>query len=176
MLFEGVSAALGQRPDVLLVGLGSINPLSPDVETLLTERQGEVFIVAPAGNEGAHDAHWPASLAGVAGVAAMTSAGERAAFSNYGSSVDLAAPGVDVNSLNGIDATGRLEFGLLSGTSPAADLVAGVAALLLATRRVPPSQLRATLVQTSRPPGADSLREIDADAAVEALLEGGGDG
>ncbi|MGH2933618.1 MAG: S8 family peptidase [Gaiellaceae bacterium] len=113
------------------------------------------LVIAPVGNEFASGdpVEYPAALlqpvgsngAGGSGlaVAASTSAGGRAPFSNTGSTVSLAAPGVDVlgalSQLSSpahyprapIDSAGAL-YGFGSGTSFAAPQVAGAAALVWA--------------------------------------------
>src|SRR5258706_15059353 len=93
-----------------------------------------VVVVASSGNAGTtHSAQshgnapysFPADYPGVIGVAAVTQAGQPAYFSSENLAVQVAAPGVN------LPAQGRgSKYWVVSGTSPACALTAGVAALV----------------------------------------------
>ncbi len=85
-----------------------------------------VVLVASAGNDHSPDPHYPSSYDAVLSVAAVTETGSPASFSNYGSSVDLAAPGVGIVTT---DRKGR--YGEFNGTSASAPFVSAAAALIL---------------------------------------------
>ncbi|MEI6290114.1 MAG: S8 family serine peptidase, partial [Chloroflexota bacterium] len=87
-----------------------------------------VTVIAAAGNSGSNAAFFPAANPHVIGVAALNSNNNSLAyFSTYGSTVDLAVPGVDIyGTLPGA------MVGKRSGTSIAAAQVSGIAALLAA--------------------------------------------
>ncbi len=122
--------------------------------------RGTVVVVA-AGNENS-DASGsnPANCAGVVTVAATNRSGGRAYYSNYGSVVDVAAPGGDVrtsgggilSTLNsGTSTPGADSYAFYQGTSMATPHVAGVAALMLSKNpSLTPDQVESTLKSTSR--------------------------
>ena len=86
------------------------------------------LVVAAAGNGGISTLDYPARLPNVVSVAAIDETGRKASFSNYGSGLDLAAPGTTIFTLGGGT---NSQLHTLQGTSFAAPFVSAVAALLL---------------------------------------------
>jgi subtilisin family serine protease len=90
-----------------------------------------VFVAVAAGNSNANACNYsPASAAAATTVAASTSSDARASYSNYGSCVDLYAPG---SSITSAWHSSTSAINTISGTSMASPHVAGVAALYKAT-------------------------------------------
>jgi subtilisin family serine protease len=93
----------------------------------------DVVICNAAGNDGINQAPYLATLPGVVAVGATDSTGVAATFSNYGSWVDIGAPGVLIISTSHDPAAVDTTISYIaaeSGTSMASPHVAAVAALL----------------------------------------------
>lgn len=84
------------------------------------------ILVASAGNEGSGDPHYPSDYEGVISVGYSNSEGRRDRFSNWGSRLDLLAPGVKI-----LTTTPNNRYREVSGSSLSAPMVSATAALLL---------------------------------------------
>jgi subtilisin family serine protease len=120
----------------------------------------DVMIVAAAGNSSSSVANYLGGKAGVMAVAATNTLGGPASFTNFGSWVELAAPGVDILSTfhdpTDPDTT-HMYVGLSDGTSMSAPHACGVAALL---ESFDPSLTRAqkfTLMEANTTPYSGGL-------------------
>ena len=127
-------------------------------------------LVAAAGNDGAVGSLYPAGLKTVISVAGIDAERQLYADSNFGATIDIAAPGDEILStdLNG-------GYQSLSGTSMAAAHVSGVAALVLsANPDYTNAEIQATLISTAGPLFISNLVGaglVDASAALTASTE-----
>jgi len=145
--------------------------------------RGTVVVVA-AGNENQNVSNSrPANCNNVIAVAATDRNGARASFSNFGTGIDVSAPGVGILSTRNAGSTTPTteNYTLLNGTSMAAPHVAGVVALMQAASAKTPAQVESTLKSTARAlPGACSggcgAGIVNAKAAMDATVGGGGGG
>ncbi len=150
-------------------------------------------VVVAAGNSNANAANYsPASCNNVISVAATNRAGSRSYYSNFGSVVDIAAPGGEtrtvetggiLSTLNaGTSTPGSESYDYYQGTSMAAPHVAGLAALVKsASSALTPAQIESAIKTNSRAlPGTCSggcgAGLADAAKTVQAVTGGGSTG
>ena len=165
--------------EVINMSLGGSGTCSTTYSNAINGAVGRgTLVVVAAGNSNVNVSNAvPANCPNVVAVAATTITGQRSSFSNYGTGIDLAAPGSDIYStLNtGTTTPGTETYASYNGTSMAAPHVAGVAALVQARATTPktPADLEALLKSTARPFPVTPTQTIgsgivNAKAAVDA--------
>ena len=179
--------------DVLNLSLGGGGACGSTTQSAIdTARSLGASVIVAAGNETQNASNSnPAICNGVVTIAATDRSGNRAYSSNYGSVVDVAAPGGEFNvtaadgvasTLNaGTQGPGADNYVYYQGTSMATPHVAGVAALMVAVNpSITPDEVESALVSSARAfPGSCSQCGsgiVDANAAVAAASGGGGGG
>ncbi|MCF2535837.1 S8 family serine peptidase [Streptomyces sp. FB2] len=146
-------------------------------------------VVVAAGNSNANAANYsPASCANVISVAAADRQGNRSYYSNYGTVVDIAAPGGETNSVtadgilstlnSGAQGPSGENYAYYQGTSMAAPHIAGLAALMKsANASLTPAQIESAIKTNARTlPGTCSggcgAGLADATKTVQAVSGG----
>ncbi len=143
------------RPHMAVVSMSLAGPADASTNNAVNNLVSvhNVPVVSAAGNNNGNAcALSPASAAKSLTVAATTTTDTRASFSNFGSCVKIAAPGVGIL---GAWFTGNTATAVLSGTSMATPLVAGVMLLEMQRR------------------GAGAINAASAQAAVLAMATAG---
>lgn len=154
---RGFLYALNEGAEVISMSLGWPQVAdSPLLRKLIEEanRRG-VIVVAAAGNDSTRALIRPCSYGSVICVGSLNPDGSLSHFSNYGSGVDIAAPGLSILStypeeLRPIRFRSYLGYEYLSGTSQATPLVAGAVAELL-SRGIAKNEIYAKLILSARP-------------------------
>ncbi|NJB78018.1 S8 family peptidase [Xanthomonas arboricola] len=173
--------------EVINMSLGGGGTCSTTMQNAISGAvsRGTTVVVA-AGNDSANvSGSLPANCANVIAVAATTSAGAKASYSNFGTGIDVSAPGSAIlSTLNsGTTTPGSASYASYNGTSMAAPHVAGVVALVqsVAPSALTPAAVETLLKNTARAlPGACSggcgAGIVNADAAVTAAINGSNGG
>jgi serine protease len=180
-------ANIAARAQVINMSLGGGGACDTTTQTAINgaRSRGTVVVVA-AGNEAQNASNSsPANCSGVIAVAATNKSGGRASYSNYGTIVDVAAPGGDtgaaiLSTLNaGTTSPGADSYAGYMGTSMATPHVAGVVALMLAKNpALTPDDVEARLKSSARafPASCSGCGAgiVDASAAIDAAAGTGG--
>jgi hypothetical protein len=166
-LARGIVWATDQGADVINMSLGGPAADAAMRDAVAYAASKDVVLVAAAGNEGDTARSYPAALDGVLSVGA-TDGSRRAAFSTYGGWVDVAAPGRGIYTTLAGGGYGRWD-----GTSFAAPIVAGQAALLLARRpAATPERIERVIERSTTSAGAAAFAHgrVDVRGSLDWLL------
>ena len=145
--------------DVINMSLGGSGSCDTTTQNAINSAVGRgTTVVVAAGNSNANASGFtPASCNNVVNVASVTSASARSSFSNYGTSIDVSAPGSNIlSTLNsGTQGPGSENYVSYNGTSMASPHVAGAVALAQSRRLAlglalwTPAQVEANLKSTA---------------------------
>jgi subtilisin family serine protease len=122
-----IAYAVDQHCWVTSHSYSSTSSWPPESTAMEAARDAGLVLCASAGNDGNSEYHYPAAYPFCVAVAASDRQDKKALFSCYGDWVDVTSPGVDIYSTIPVWLG---SYGLASGTSMSAPLVAGLAALM----------------------------------------------
>ena len=170
---EGIDFAVQNGAKVINMSLGGPDNSVSVRQAVDRAVQAGVTLVAAAGNDGVGRVDFPAALPNVIGVGAVDGRKVLAPYSNFGSQIDVVAPGGDTRRDDDFDGLrdavfqqmpdpdfvdiGRYDvFGYfgLQGTSMASPHVAAMAALLYSQGITQPAAIQAAIEQTAEDLGA----------------------
>lgn len=142
---DGIYWAANNDMEVANMSFGLEFP-SSDMELACNYAYNEdVLLVAASGNEHADSILYPARYGSVIAVGAVNDSLTRADFSNYGDSLELMAPGVNI-----LSTVPNNNYEFWPGTSMAAPFVSGVAGLMLSDNsQLTNTQVRGLLLLTA---------------------------
>ncbi|SDF49048.1 Serine protease, subtilisin family [Blastococcus aurantiacus] len=161
----GIIWAADQGADVINMSLGGQHSSTVYNQAISYARSKGATVVAAAGNDNTSATFMPAAAPGVIGVAATDEFAEKAWFSNYGSYVDVSAPGEFI-----LSTSPEYGYVYMSGTSMAAPHVAGVVALMeAAAPAITPDQVEQALTASATDLGAAGRDDVFGHGQVDAV-------
>jgi len=186
----GIDFAVENGADVINLSLGGTSGDGVLLESIQAARNAGVVIVAAAGNTNQNAVYYPARYPGVIGVGSVRYDDTRAPYSNYGTGLDLVAPGgdLDVDQNNDGQPDGILQTTCVTsacaafaqvyyeGTSQATPLVSAAAGLLLSAG-ISPDDVELLLSGTAEDLGVEGFDStfgwgrLDIAAALEVAID-----
>ncbi len=152
-LIDGIQQCQAAGANVISMSLGGSGSSNAENNAFAAVYGSGILSVAAAGNAGNSSYLYPASYPSVVSVAAVTSSGSRASYSQYNDQVEIAAPGSSVYSTYKDN-----QYATMSGTSMATPHVSGSAALLWSFfPGCSNDQIRNALDQTAQDKGDSGL-------------------
>jgi len=124
---NGIIYAADRGAKVINLSLGGTSSSRALQDAINYAWNKQCVIVAAAGNNGSNVAFYPAACTNVVAVSATNASDTRPTWSNFGSYVDISAPGVDILSVYGTD-----QYAAWNGTSFSSPVASGVVALMAA--------------------------------------------
>ncbi len=143
--YQGVEYAIIANANVINMSWGG-GAFSQTYQSLFNlAKSKNIVCVAAAGNRSSSTWMYPASYQNVISVASTTNTDALSWFSNFGTAIDVCAPGSEILSCN---ATGISNYTNMSGTSMAAPLVSGLCGLMLSHNSMLADSIEACLKRT----------------------------
>ncbi len=183
---DGIYYAVDNGADIINLSLGGSSSLTVLENAINYAWNNGVVVICAAGNDNSSSPFYPAAYTNSISVSATSYDDDKSSFSNYGSTIDIAAPGGEYEDLNG----DGYDDGILQntfdganegyyfyyGTSMASPHVAGVAALVKSVNPgLTNAQIRNILETTAENIGSSTYFGnglVDAYAAVQAASGG----
>ncbi|MEG2337335.1 MAG: S8 family serine peptidase, partial [Bacteroidales bacterium] len=148
--YNGILWAVDHGAKILSMSLGTTSYSAIEEEVIRTCVEKGILLIAAAGNSNKDERNYPGAYKGVIAVASVDSDQKRSSFSNYGTWVDIAAPGGFYVSDTGVIASNMIlsttycvnqthkdkkafkgkYYDEMSGTSMATPIVASLVALI----------------------------------------------
>ncbi|MCG6912175.1 MAG: S8 family serine peptidase [Deltaproteobacteria bacterium] len=188
---SGITLPPSRRADIINMSLGGSSRSDLDQQAIDDARAQGVIIIAAAGNSASSTPMYPAAYNHVVSVSAVGPDKTLAPYSNFGGTIDVAAPGGDASDdsdgdgyPDGVLSTGaddtsgtiKMIYNFKQGTSMATPHVAGVAALMKSVYSgLTPAILDnliagGTITEDLGPPGRDNQFGHGLIDALQAVL------
>ena len=175
-IIDAINWATSHDADVINMSLGGGDYVGATASAISYAVSNEVVVFAAAGNDGTSGVEYPAAYEDCIAVGAtkrhsVGSQPSRASFSNFGSGLDLVAPGVEITQETW-DPNYGVDYFSYDGTSSATPHASATAALLVAHGGPDASAIRSAMQTTARGSNHQwnsnlGWGEIDAFSALE---------
>ena len=164
-LVNAVIKSIANGAEIISMSLGGTHYSSYEEKIFNVFADEGIIFIAAAGNDGTSEKNYPAAYSGVIAVGATNPNDELASFSNYGSWIDITAPGENI-----LSACNNIEYCFLSGTSMATPIISGVIGLMKSTKQdLTLSEIKSILRNTGETV-SNSYKKVDAGSALEYLI------
>lgn len=165
--YPGIQYAANNGANVINMSWGGSSYSQSEQNIINSIHNMGIVLVAAAGNDDVSGPHYPSAYANVISVAATDENDKKSWFSNYGTTVDVSAPGGSgVPGPSGLMSTtfNKTAYGyydLMSGTSMASPVAAGLAGLILSINpALTPAQVEAIMKDNT-----DNIDAVNPDHA-----------
>ena len=143
--YDGVVYSVNAGADVINMSWGGSNSSTTGQNIVNWAYNQNIVLVGAAGNDDVSTEHYPAAYSNVIAVASTTVGDSKSGFSNYGSWIDISAPGSAIYSTIPGNA-----YSTKQGTSMASPMVAGLCGLMLSLNpTLPPSNIKSCLLNSA---------------------------
>lgn len=129
-----IQYATNRGARIISISFGGGSTYQPYQDAINFARTNNCLVIAAAGNSNSQTPSYPAAYNGVMAVAALNTGNVKASFSNYGTWIDISAPGVNIWSTMVVNTYNPNPYVAWQGTSMASPTAASVAALILSRR------------------------------------------
>jgi serine protease len=151
--YEGVTWASNNGAKVINMSWGGTFGGQTATNVINSAFNKGITLVAAAGNDNTQTSFYPAAFTNCIAVASTSSTDAKSSFSNFGTWVDISAPGSNIRSTVPNNA-----YAVYNGTSMASPLVAGLCGLVLSINpNFTPAQVRNCITST-----ADNINGVNA--------------
>lgn len=163
---KGIIYAVDKGVDIINLSLGGVDDDDNLKEAIEYAIEKNVLVIAAAGNDKRNcDNYTPAGIEGVYTVGASSIINKMARFSNFGTSIDIAAPGISI--LSTVPGGG---YEAWDGTSMAAPVVTGVAAMLIAEdNTITVNEIKTILDETAKDMLKDGYDILSGNGFIDSL-------
>ncbi|MEW5801115.1 MAG: S8 family peptidase [bacterium] len=155
---DGIYFAANNGAKIINMSLGGTGTSATEHAAVTYAYNNGVTIICSSGNAGSSIPEYPASYTECISVSAIRYDYTKPTYSNYGTYIDVCSPGGDLTVDQNLDGFGdgilqqtfaspnytTFYYYFMEGTSPAAALVSGVAALIISKSTIPLTPLQVT--------------------------------